>query len=90
MIHMHSRCIRWSGATLLLAFAAITPAGAQRIATTGPISRLPAPVPLDTTGRSAADTAGEVLALVPASATSDNGPASLVSIANWDTSVSGP
>jgi TolB protein len=51
MIRMHSPSTRWSRAALLLALAAITPAGAQRIATTGPISKLPAPVPLDTTGR---------------------------------------
>jgi uncharacterized protein (TIGR01244 family) len=53
MIRMHSSSTRWSGAALILAFAAIAPprAGAQRIATTGPITRLPAPVPIDTTGR---------------------------------------
>jgi uncharacterized protein (TIGR01244 family) len=51
MIRMHSPSARWSRAALLLALAAIAPAGAQRIATTGPISKLPAPVPLDTTGR---------------------------------------
>jgi hypothetical protein len=34
--------------------------------------------------------AGEVLALVPANDAPEDGPASLVSIANWDTSVAGP
>lgn len=51
MIRMHSPTTRWCRAALLAAFAAIAPAGAQRLATTGPITRLPAPVPLDTTGR---------------------------------------
>jgi TolB protein len=51
MIRMHSSSTRWTGAALILAFAAIAPAGAQRIATTGPITRVPAPVPIDTTGR---------------------------------------
>ena len=51
MIRMHSSSTRWSGAALILALAAIAPAGAQRLATTGPITRLPAPVPIDTTGR---------------------------------------
>ena len=53
MIRMHSSSTRWSGAALILALAVIAPppAGAQRIATTGPITRLPAPVPIDTTGR---------------------------------------
>ena len=51
MIRMHSLSPGWIRAALLVALAASTPADAQRLATTGPISRLPAPVPLDTTGR---------------------------------------
>src|SRR5690348_950108 len=43
--------VRRTAAALLLTIAPITLAGAQRLVTTGPIAKLPAPVPLDTTGR---------------------------------------